>query len=42
MAPVTPLFLLIPSLVGGQEWPVLLMGPLIAFLIGWSEHNCVA
>jgi ABC-2 type transport system permease protein len=42
MAPVTPLFLLIPSLAGGQEWTVLLMGPLIAFLFGWSEHNSVA
>jgi ABC-2 type transport system permease protein len=42
MAPVAPLFLLLPSIVGGQGWTVLLMGPLIAFLIGWSEHNCVA
>jgi ABC-2 type transport system permease protein len=42
MAPVAPLFLLLPSIVGGQGWTVLLMGPLIAFLIGWSEHNSVA
>lgn len=42
IAPVTPLFLLIPALASGQKWPVLLMGPLIAFLIGWSEHNSVA
>jgi ABC-2 type transport system permease protein len=42
MAPITPLFLLIPSLAAGTSWTVLLMGPLIAFLIGWSEHNSVA
>lgn len=42
MAPVTPLFLLIPFLVGGPEWTVLLMGPLIGFLLGWGEHNSVA
>ena len=42
MAPVTPLFLLIPSLAADTDWTVLLMGPLIAFLIGWSEHNSVA
>jgi ABC-2 type transport system permease protein len=42
IAPITPLFLLVPSVAGGQSWTVLLMGPLIAFLIGWSEHNSVA
>ena len=42
MAPITPLFLLVPSLAAGTDWTVLLMGPLIAFLIGWSEHNAVA
>ncbi len=42
MVPVTPLFLLLPHFTGGPGWVVLLMGPLIAFFIGWSEHNSVA
>ncbi|MDN5796381.1 MAG: hypothetical protein L0H79_11605 [Intrasporangium sp.] len=42
MAPLVPLLLLVPAIMGGQEWSFLLMGPLIAFLLGWSEHNSVA
>ncbi|WP_347350571.1 hypothetical protein [Intrasporangium sp.] len=42
MAPLTPLFLLVPSLAGGPAWPALLIGPLLGFLLGWSEHNSLA
>ncbi|MGO4598890.1 hypothetical protein [Terrabacter sp. 2RAF25] len=42
MTPVLPLALLIPFFASGMEWPPLLMGPLLAFLIGWSGHNAVS
>ena len=42
MTPVLPLALLVPALSADLEWPPLLMGPLLAFLIGWSGHNAVS
>ena len=42
MTPVVPLALLIPFYSGDVAWTPLLMGPLVAFLLGWSEHNAVA
>ena len=42
MTPVVPLALLIPFFTGDVPWTPLLMGPLVAFLLGWSEHNAVA
>jgi ABC-2 type transport system permease protein len=42
MTPLVPLALLVPYYTGDLPWTPLLMGPLIAFLLGWSEHNAVA
>ena len=42
MTPVVPLALLIPFITGDVTWAPLLMGPLVAFLLGWSEHNAIA
>ncbi|GAB3870432.1 hypothetical protein [Terrabacter terrigena] len=42
MTPVLPLALLIPFFTTDQTWPPLLMGPLLAFLIGCSGHNAVS
>ncbi|MFM6850489.1 MAG: hypothetical protein ACKOVB_15460 [Terrabacter sp.] len=42
MTPVLPLLLLIPFFTTDLTWPPLLMGPLLAFLIGWSGHNAVS
>ena len=42
MTPVLPLALLIPFFTSDLTWPPLLMGPLLAFLIGWSGHNAVS
>ncbi len=40
--PLVPLLLLVPYYVGDVTWAPLLMGPLVAFLLGWGEHNAVA
>ena len=40
--PLVPLLLLVPYYVGGVAWAPLLMGPFVAFLLGWGEHNAVA
>ncbi|HET8988874.1 MAG TPA: hypothetical protein VFN43_10215, partial [Humibacillus sp.] len=40
--PLVPLLLLVPFGVGEVRWAPLLMGPLVAFLLGWGEHNAVA
>jgi ABC-2 type transport system permease protein len=42
MTPLLPLALLIPYYTSDLSWTPLLMGPLVAFLLGWSEHNAVA
>jgi ABC-2 type transport system permease protein len=42
MTPVFPLALLIPWASADVAWTPLLMGPLLAFLLGWSEHNAIA
>jgi ABC-2 type transport system permease protein len=42
MTPLVPLALLVPFIAGDVPWTPLLMGPLVAFLLGWSEHNAVA
>ena len=42
MTPVLPLALLIPFYIGHIEWTPLVMGPLLAFFLGFSEHNSVA
>ncbi|GAA5029433.1 hypothetical protein GCM10023258_25880 [Terrabacter aeriphilus] len=42
MTPVLPLVLLIPFVTSDLTWTPLLMAPLLAFLLGWSEHNAVA
>ncbi|GAB3048525.1 transporter [Intrasporangium mesophilum] len=42
MTPVLPLALLIPFFLGDVEWTPLVMGPVLAFFIGFSEHNSVA
>lgn len=42
MTPVLPLLLLVPRLALDLPWTVLLMGPLVAYLLGWGEHNQVA
>jgi ABC-2 type transport system permease protein len=40
--PLVPLLLLVPFAVGDVLWAALLMGPLVAFLLGFGEHNAVA
>jgi ABC-2 type transport system permease protein len=40
--PLVPLLLLVPYAVGDVLWAPLLMGPLVAFLLGFGEHNAVA
>jgi len=42
MTPIVPFALLIPYYTGDLPWTPLLMGPLVAFLVGWSGHNGVA
>ena len=42
MTPVLPFALLIPFFTADLVWAPLLMGPALAFLIGWSGHNAVA
>ena len=42
MTPVLPLALLIPYYTGDLRWTPLLMGPVVAFLLGWSGHNAIA
>jgi ABC-2 type transport system permease protein len=42
LTPLAPLALLIPFFTADLVWVPLLMGPLAAFLLGWSEHNSVA
>lgn len=42
MTPLVPLALLIPFYTGHVVWTPLLMGPLVSFLLGWSEHNAVS
>ena len=42
MTPIVPFALLIPFYTGHGTWPPLLMGPLVAFLLGWSGHNAVS
>ncbi|MEW1953209.1 hypothetical protein [Terrabacter sp. NPDC080008] len=42
MTPIVPFALLIPFYTGHGSWTPLLMGPLVAFLLGWSGHNAVA
>jgi ABC-2 type transport system permease protein len=42
MTPVFPLALLIPWATADVGWTPLLMGPLLAFLLGWAEHNAIA
>jgi ABC-2 type transport system permease protein len=42
MTPLLPLALLIPFFVGDVAWTPLIMGPVIAFFLGFSEHNAVA
>lgn len=42
MTPLVPFGLLIPFYTGHGTWTPLLMGPLVAFLLGWSGHNGVA
>ncbi|MDC5698766.1 hypothetical protein OO014_16040 [Intrasporangium calvum] len=42
MSPVAPLALLIPYYSSDLAWVPLLMGPLAAFLLSWSEHNATA
>jgi ABC-2 type transport system permease protein len=40
--PLVPLVLLVPFLAGDVLWAPLLMGPLVAFMLGFGEHNAVA
>ena len=40
--PMVPLLLLVPYYFGDVPWAPLLMGPLVAFLLGFGEHNAVA
>ncbi|NUR14765.1 MAG: hypothetical protein HOQ13_00405 [Dermatophilaceae bacterium] len=42
MTPVLPLALLVLFFTTDLTWTPLLMGPLLAFLIGWSGHNSVS
>jgi ABC-2 type transport system permease protein len=42
LSPFVPLVLLVPNAVGGVTWAPLLMAPLLAFLLGFGEHNSVA
>ena len=42
MTPLVPLLLLVPYYLGDVTWAPLLMAPLVAFLLGWGEHNAVA
>ena len=42
MTPLVPFALLIPFYAGHGTWTPLLMGPLVAFLLGWSGHNAVS
>ncbi|HET6667096.1 MAG TPA: hypothetical protein VFG98_07430 [Intrasporangium sp.] len=42
LTPLAPLALLIPFYMSDLTWVPLLMGPLTAFLLGWSEHNSVS
>lgn len=42
MTPLVPLLLLVPAYFGDVAWAPLLMAPLVAFLLGWGEHNAVA
>ncbi|ADU48549.1 hypothetical protein [Intrasporangium calvum] len=42
LSPVAPLALLIPYYSTDLAWVPLLMGPLAAFLLSWSEHNATA
>ena len=42
MTPILPLALLIPYYVGDLAWTPLIMGPVIGFFLGFSEHNSVA
>lgn len=42
MTPIVPFALLVPFYTGHGAWTPLLMGPLVAFLLGWSGHNGVA
>jgi ABC-2 type transport system permease protein len=40
--PLVPLVLLVPFIIGDVLWAPLLMGPMVAFLLGFGEHNAVA
>jgi ABC-2 type transport system permease protein len=42
MTPILPLALLVPYFVGDLSWTPLVMGPVLAFFLGFSEHNSVA
>ena len=42
LTPSHRLALLIPFFMSDVTWVPLLMGPLTAFLLGWSEHNSVS
>lgn len=42
MTPVIPLGLLIPYHLDDVRWTPLLLGPLVAYLLGWMEHNAVS
>ncbi|HEU5144989.1 MAG TPA: hypothetical protein VFT81_07410 [Dermatophilaceae bacterium] len=42
LSPFVPLVLLVPHLAGGVSWTPLLMAPLLAFLLGFGEHNSVS
>jgi ABC-2 type transport system permease protein len=42
LSPVVPLLLLGPFIAGDVAWVPLLMAPLLAFLLGFGEHNSVA
>ncbi len=42
LSPLVPLLLLAPFLAGGITWVPLVMAPLLAFLLGFGEHNSVA
>lgn len=42
LTPFVPLVLLVPFFTADLGWVPLLMAPLAAFLLGWSEHNSVA
>jgi ABC-2 type transport system permease protein len=42
MTPVFPLAVLVPYVTNDVAWAPLLLGPVLAFFLGFSEHNCVA